>query len=116
MSNAVKFTPSGGRVTVKVWSRPGNGYIFQVADTGIGIALQDIPNILAPFHQVDSNLNRSYEGTGLGLPLAKSFIELHGGSLDLQSELGAGTTVTVRYPAERIAAPTPSKAMQSVSA
>ena len=116
MSNAVKFTLSGGRVTVKVWPRLGNGYVFQIADTGIGIALQDIPKTLAPFHQVDGNLNRSYEGTGLGLPLAKSFIELHGGSLDLQSELGAGTTVTVRFPAERIAVAELPEADESISA
>ena len=57
---------------------------------------------MAPFQQIESDLNRSYEGTGLGLPLTKSFVELHGGSLDLQSEVGAGTTVTVRFPAERI--------------
>ena len=103
LSNAIKFTPSGGQVTVKTWYRRDNGYLFQIIDSGIGIALADIPNILTPFHQIESDLNRSYEGTGLGLPLTKSFVELHGGSLDLQSELGTGTTVTVRFPAERIA-------------
>ncbi len=102
LSNAIKFTPGGGQVTVKVWYRRDNGYLFQVIDSGIGIALADIPNILAPFQQIDSDLNRTYEGTGLGLPLTKSFVELHGGSLDLQSEVGVGTTVTVRFPAERI--------------
>ena len=66
------------------------------------MALDDIPKALAPFSQIDSALNRKYEGTGLGLPLTKSLIELHGGSLDLQSEVGVGTTVTVRFPAERI--------------
>ena len=58
---------------------------------------------MAPFSQIDSNLSRKYEGTGLGLPLSKTLAELHGGSLDLQSEVGAGTTVTVRFPAERVA-------------
>ena len=58
--------------------------------------------MLTPFRQVDSDLNRKYEGTGLGLPLTKALAELHGGSLGLQSEVGAGTTVTVRFPAERI--------------
>ncbi|MCH8926631.1 MAG: hypothetical protein IH924_10960 [Proteobacteria bacterium] len=57
---------------------------------------------LAPFQQVDGELNRKYEGTGLGLPLTKSLVELHGGSLDLQSRLGVGTTVTVRLPEERV--------------
>ena len=81
---------------------PENGYVFQVADTGIGIALDDIPKALAPFSQIDSDLNRKYEGTGLGLPLTKALVELHGGSLDLQSAVDVGTTVTVRFPAERV--------------
>ncbi len=104
LSNAVKFTPAGGEVILKAWSRPDSGYVFQVIDTGIGIALEDIPKALTPFGQVDSRLDRKYEGTGLGLPLTKSLAEQHGGSLDLQSEEGAGTTVTVRFPAERIVA------------
>ena len=76
--------------------------MFQIADTGIGIALEDIPKVLAPFHQIDSRLGRQYEGTGLGLPLTRSLVELHGGSPDLQSEPGAGTTVTVRFPEARV--------------
>ena len=106
LSNAIKFTPSGGKVTIKTWSRPNDGYVFQVVDTGIGIALEDIAKALAPFQQVDSDLNRKFEGTGLGLPLTKSLVELHGGTLDLQSEVGVGTTVTVRIPAERIVSKT----------
>ncbi|MCH6576249.1 MAG: ATP-binding protein [Alphaproteobacteria bacterium] len=105
LSNAVKFTSSGGGVTVRAWVHADDGYVFQVADTGIGIALEDIPKALSPFAQVDGSLNRKYEGAGLGLPLAKSLVELHGGSLDLQSQVGVGTTVTVRFPAERIVAP-----------
>ncbi len=101
LSNAIKFTDSGGTVTLRIWCRTGSGYVFQVADTGIGIALDDIPKALAPFQQVDGELSRKYEGTGLGLPLTKSLVELHGGSMDLQSRLGVGTTVTVRFPAER---------------
>ena len=102
LSNAVKFTPAGGTVAISAWSRPDAGYVFQIADTGIGIALEDIPKVLAPFHQIDSRLGRQYEGTGLGLPLTRSLVELHGGSLDLQSEPGAGTTVTVRFPEARV--------------
>ena len=102
LSNAVKFSPPGGEVALKVWSREDSGYVFQVADNGIGMALEDIPKALAPFGQVESALTRRYEGTGLGLPLAKSLVEMHSGSLDLQSQLGAGTTVTVRFPAERV--------------
>jgi PAS domain S-box-containing protein len=102
LSNAIKFTPPGGKITARTWYREHDGYLLQLADTGIGIALVDIPKALNPFQQVDSDLNRKYEGTGLGLPLTKALTELHGGSLDLQSEVGVGTTVTVRFPAERI--------------
>lgn len=102
LSNAIKFTPEGGKVTLRTWSRADSGYVFQVTDTGIGIAPTDIPKALTPFQQIDSDLNRQYQGTGLGLPLTKALVEMHGGSLDLQSEVGVGTTVTVRFPAERI--------------
>ena len=102
LSNAMKFTEAGGEVTLKIWCRPSSGYIMQVSDTGIGISLEDIPKALSVFGQVDGELSRKYEGTGLGLPLSKSLVEMHSGSLDLQSELGVGTTVTIRLPAERI--------------
>ena len=104
LSNAVKFTDDGGAVTVKASYDLATGTVLQITDTGIGIAPEDIPKTLEPFSQVDSELSRKYEGTGLGLPLTKSLVELHGGSLDLQSTLGVGTTVTVRFPAERIIA------------
>ncbi len=68
----------------------------------MGIAPEDIPKALSQFGQVDSVLSRKHEGTGLGLPLSKALSEMHGGSLDLQSEVGIGTTVTVRLPAQRI--------------
>jgi PAS domain S-box-containing protein len=102
LSNAIKFSHRGGTVTLNAWCRPDSGYVFQVADTGIGMALEDIPKALAPFGQIDSDLNRRYEGTGIGLPLTKALVEMHSGSIDVQSKLGAGTTVTVRFPAERI--------------
>jgi signal transduction histidine kinase len=102
LGNAIKFTEPRGRVTVKAWARGDSGYVIQISDTGIGIAPDAIPKALAQFGQVDSPLNRKYEGTGLGLPLAKSLMELHGGCLDLQSEVGVGTTVTVRFPVSRL--------------
>ena len=102
LSNAVKFTNPGGTVTIKTWARPESGFVIQVIDSGIGMALDDIPKALEPFTQVDSKLDRKYEGTGLGLPLTKSLIELHSGSFDLQSKIGIGTTATVRFPAERV--------------
>lgn len=103
ISNGIKFTPAGGTVAVKAWFDADDGYVFQVTDTGIGIAREDISKALAPFSQIDSALNRKYEGTGLGLPLTKALAELHGGSLDLRSEVGVGTVATVRFPAERAA-------------
>ncbi|MCH9052728.1 MAG: PAS-domain containing protein, partial [Proteobacteria bacterium] len=105
LSNAVKFTPAGGTVTIKAWCKADAGYVFQITDTGIGIALEDIPKALSPFGQVDAKLARNYQGTGLGLPLTKSLVEMSSGSMDLQSEVGVGTTVTVRFPKERIVAP-----------
>ncbi len=102
LSNAVKFTEPGGKVTIRAWSDPNSGYVIQIADTGIGIAHQDIPKALAPFAQIDSALSRKHEGTGLGLPLTKALVEIHGGYLDLQSKENVGTTVTVRFPANRV--------------
>lgn len=102
LTNAIKFTEAGGKVTLRAWCRAGSGHEFQIADTGIGIALEDIPKALSKFGQVDSSLARQYEGTGLGLPLTKALVELHGGSLDLRSRVGVGTTVTVCFPKERV--------------
>lgn len=102
LTNAIKFTAEGGTITITAWARTSSGYVLQVADTGIGIALEDIPKALGVFGQVDSVMTRQHQGTGLGLPLTKSLAELHGGSLDLQSQPGIGTTVTVRFPAERV--------------
>ncbi len=104
LSNAVKFTDRGGTVTLNAWCRADSGYVIQIADTGIGMALEDIPKALAPFGQIDSDLNRRYEGAGIGLPLTKALVEMHSGSMDVQSKLGVGTTVTIRFPAERIGA------------
>jgi signal transduction histidine kinase len=102
LANAVKFTEPGGAITFRAWCRTDSGFVFQVVDTGIGMAASDIPRALSKFGQIDSVLSREYEGTGLGLSLSKALIELHGGSLDLQSQLGIGTTVTVRFPTNRL--------------
>lgn len=101
LSNAVKFTPHGGRVGVAVDC--DEGWIsLKVVDTGIGIAPEHIERALAPFQQVDSDLNRRYEGTGLGLTITNSLVQLHGGRLELESAVGAGTTATVRLPLWRV--------------
>lgn len=99
--NAIKFTPSGGRVTLELRCAAGEGHVLSVRDNGIGMAREDIPTALRQFGQVESALNRKYEGTGLGLPLTKALIELHGGTLELDSHLGEGTTATLRLPAWR---------------
>ena len=116
LSNAVKFTEPGGRVSVRAWSSPNTGpgggpgggpdggFVLQITDSGIGMALKDLPVALAPFGQVKNALRQRHEGSGLGLPLTKALAELHAGSLDLRSEPGAGTTVTLRFPAERVVA------------
>lgn len=103
LSNAVKFTPEGGLVRVESSVKP-TGLVISVSDTGIGMAPQEIPKALEPFGQIDSTISRKYEGTGLGLPLAKHLVELHGGTLTVESELNFGTTVTILLPPERIAA------------
>jgi signal transduction histidine kinase len=101
LSNAIKFTPAGGSVTLTAAGSAERGVDISIADTGIGIAPDQMAVALAPFGQVDASLARKYEGVGLGLPLSKKLVEMHGGSLDIDSTLGAGTTVTVRLPAER---------------
>jgi len=102
ISNAVKFTPTGGEVRVRAWATAQSGFVIQVLDTGIGIAEKNIPKAFAPFEQISEGRAREYERVGLGLPLAKALVELHGGSLDLQSKVGVGTSVTVRLPAHRV--------------
>ncbi|MGH6929639.1 MAG: sensor histidine kinase, partial [Dongiaceae bacterium] len=101
LSNAVKFTPAGGRVTIAAAVEGSGDLALQVCDTGIGISADQIAKVVLPFYQVrESGLRRG--GTGLGLSLAKALVELHGGSLDLASRLGAGTTATIRLPSERL--------------
>ncbi|GIK96603.1 MAG: hypothetical protein BroJett029_08120 [Alphaproteobacteria bacterium] len=101
LSNAIKFTPEGGRVEIRA-AASESGIAVSVADTGIGIAAADIPKALERFGQVDGSLARKYEGTGLGLPLCQKLVELHGGTLALDSEPGVGTTVTLAFPSDRI--------------
>ena len=100
VTNAVKFTPRGGRVMVTA-RRLAGGMELVVADTGIGIARKDIPRVLTPFVQAANSRALSSEGAGLGLPLAKRLAELHGGTLILDSELDRGTRVAVLLPASR---------------
>ncbi len=102
LSNAVKFTSAGGQIALTAHVNTASQLEFVVADNGIGMDEEQIPLALSRFGQVENSFSRRYEGTGLGLPLAKALAELHGGSLYLESEKDVGTTVTVVLPAERI--------------
>ena len=102
LSNAVKFTLPGGRVVVMLRQGPEGALDLAVEDTGIGMDEAHIRMALTPFGQVDSRLNRKYDGAGLGLPLTRQLVELHEGSLEIDSALGRGTRVTARFPAARL--------------
>ncbi|MBP2290348.1 sensor histidine kinase [Azospirillum rugosum] len=107
LSNAVKFTPAGGRTSLTASLTAEGALRLQVADTGIGIPAADLQRVLEPFQQVENVHTRRYPGTGLGLPLVKSLVELHGGRFTLESEPGEGTTATVTLPAFRVRASVP---------
>jgi signal transduction histidine kinase len=101
LSNAVKFTPAGGQVRISARREREGDLLLSVADTGIGMAPEEIPRALEPFGQIDGTLARRYDGTGLGLTITKAFIEMHGGTLSLDSAKGRGTTATIRLPGWR---------------
>jgi PAS domain S-box-containing protein len=101
-SNAVKFTGPGGKVEISTGVGPGGCAQFVVRDTGVGMSPEDVARVGEPFLQLDGRLSRKYEGTGLGLVIAKRLVELHGGELKVQSVLGVGTTVTATLPAARV--------------
>jgi signal transduction histidine kinase len=101
IGNAVKFTPPGGRVTVETVCDAGCEVTVRIADTGAGIDADDLPRVFEPFWQASSGLDRRHEGTGLGLPVSKRLMALHGGDLAIASVRGAGTVVTLRLPASR---------------
>ncbi|HJT08571.1 MAG TPA: ATP-binding protein [Stellaceae bacterium] len=102
LSNAVKFTPSGGRIVLAAQAAEEGGIAVSVADSGIGMKAEEIPLALETFRQVDGGLTRRHEGTGLGLPLARTLAELHDGRLVIASAPGEGTVVTVTLPRERV--------------
>jgi len=101
LSNAVKFTPHGGTITLEIGCADDGAVIIVVRDTGVGMARGDIKKALEPFGQVGDVLTRETGGTGLGLPLTLALVELHGATLSIDSEPGTGTTVTIRFPADR---------------
>lgn len=100
LSNALKFTPSGGQITLKIsrMEREGLWFCFQVTDTGRGIEKKNFEKIFQPFEQEDGNISRDYGGTGLGLPICRRFVEMMGGQIRVESELGRGSVFTVELP------------------
>jgi signal transduction histidine kinase len=104
MSNAVKFTPAGGVVTLSFRKRDDAGIAISVADNGIGMTPAELQKAMLPFGQVDSELARQRKGTGIGLTLVKSLVELHGGTFDIVSTKGVGTTATITLPARKAGA------------
>ncbi len=99
LSNAVKFTPDRGKVELECYLRNETVQI-RIKDNGIGIKEEDQERVFIEFEQVDSSYGRQYEGTGLGLPLTKKLVEMHGGQICLNSEIGVGTEVLITLPAD----------------
>jgi two-component system cell cycle sensor histidine kinase PleC len=104
LSNAIKFTPQGGEIWLKAgWTASGGQYL-SVKDTGPGIPEEEIPIVLASFGQGSNSIKSAEQGAGLGLPIAKSLVDLHGGTFSLKSKLRIGTEVIVTFPPERVMA------------
>ncbi|MGP1256853.1 MAG: PAS-domain containing protein [Kiloniellales bacterium] len=117
LSNAVKFTPAGKRVSLRAEVRADGDLAIEVADQGIGISEEDLERVLEPFTQADSSLSRRHQGTGLGLPLTRALLEMHGGQMRLESTKGKGTVATITLPASRlISAPDSPASLASVQA
>lgn len=114
LSNAVKFTERGGEIVLSAGLDMSGDCLIRCVDSGIGIAVEDLDHVLKPFVQVGSTYTREKGGTGLGLPLVKKLVELHGGALTLESRLGVGTTVSVRLPAWRVAGRTSSSVVRAI--
>ena len=104
LSNAIKFTPADGEITASAKTDEDGSINVLIADTGKGMSRHGITKALKPFEQTDGAHSKRHEGTGLGLYLCQKFIKLHGGDIKLQSKVGKGTTVTVRFPPERTVA------------
>ena len=102
VSNAVKFTPAGGRIRIEGREDKDGGIVMRVTDSGVGIDEDELKEVLKPFVQSREAERRRTQGTGLGLPLSDQLMKLHGGSMSLSSERGTGTTITLRLPPERV--------------
>lgn len=102
ISNAIKFTPRGGSVTIEALRISNGGVGILIRDTGVGMTADEISVALTPFGQVDGSRSRWRDGTGLGLPIAKALVELHGGTIDIRSQKGRGTEVAITLPSRNV--------------
>jgi two-component system phosphate regulon sensor histidine kinase PhoR len=102
VNNAVRYTPEGGRIDVRFELEPDGRAVLEVADTGPGIAREHIPRLTERFYRVDGSRSRETGGTGLGLSIVKHVVQRHGGELDVESEVGKGSTFRIRLPAARV--------------
>ncbi len=102
LSNAIKFTPRGGKVTLRIGLEQDGRLGVAVIDTGIGMKREDIPKALSPFVQLHHHLSKSYGGAGLGLPMVQSLVRLHQATMTIDSAEGQGTTITIRFPRQRL--------------
>lgn len=113
LSNAVKFTSPGGHVTIRIRTSRDLGALVEIADTGIGMSASELARVREPFYQTEAVLSRRYGGTGLGLPLSEAIAKLHGGRLEIDSKPGAGTSVRLILPSERLIGQSPLDPSQS---
>src|SRR5689334_6366265 len=104
LSNAVKFTPEGGRIEIGAAADPRRGFSIAVRDTGIGVAQVHLAKLTQPFFQVEGAFSRHHAGTGMGLSIVATMMRQHGGTVEFESELGKGTTARVVFPPPRILA------------
>lgn len=112
LSNAIKFTEPGGEIEIGAERMPGRGVRLWVRDSGVGMSAAQIPKALEQFGQVDGDLDRKHQGTGLGLPIAKSLVEMHGGKFEIKSAPGKGTMVSLRLPEDRVVKATQKRSQQ----
>lgn len=116
VSNSLKFTAPGGRVTARVVARDGSGLSLAVADTGCGMSEEEIELALRPFGRVENAWTRTEDGFGLGLPIVVKIADVHGCRFHIQSTVGRGTTITVEFPASRVVRPDGSAGVDSLGA
>src|SRR5207248_1153683 len=109
LSNAIKFTPEGGSIEIDADLTPEGGLSVFLSDTGSGIPSDEIDQVLQPFGQIEDHLTRQNSGVGLGLPIARALVRMHGGDIALTSTVGVGTTVEIRLPPDRVGPDAPAK-------